>query len=473
MDENAQAYNRQGLRLAQSGKYDEAIDFFTRAIEIDPFFPDPYHNRGQILLLQECFVEGNTDVQKAKDLRSGKLRKKIPERIKSKITIGDYESIYDAVFPDKTGETASGSMDFDDSFYNKVFTDDVIESETTWDAIFQPAEKKENFPAILEFLGGKRLEVARAVPFSPTPNDISIIRQDGYVERVIPLEKLTCIRIADLPSINVVKEKGSCQVEIIETVDGNIFHEAIHPDQDMENILLGFSTKEQSTFAFSLIPRINIKKRCQKRHLGDILLEKNFIADDKLKDALDQHQQMKCMKLGRILAQNTQVDYTYIEEELEKAKKRKMQGLKTGEILLFSGLVNEEQVLEALDCQQTMQKIKIGEFLIEKGVIREKDLYIALAEKFRIPFVDLKKQKVSRTLLTFLPRDIILLNEILPLSYDKDILKVASHRPDVSATLRETIRQTCNCLDVQFVLAQPTHLKNVINLLFRKVKLGG
>ena len=475
MDEKALFYNKQGLRLAQNDRFQEAIDFFTKAIEIDPSYPDPYLNRGETYILLNRLVEGNTDIKRAKDLRSGLTRlreaKKQSKKPSANISISEVDSIYDSLFPSSDEDYDDNPLDFDDSFYDHVFTDEAIESEDTWNAITQPATEKNDFPAILEFIGGEREEVAGAILFTPTPNDISLTREDGYVERVIPLEQLLCIRTTSIPGRTDQQCDSSCQIEIIETIDGSIFHEAILPVQDNDYVLFGFSTKEQTPFPYTLIPTVNIKERCQQRHLGDILLEKRFIANDILKQALDEHQQEKSMKLGKIIAQKSQVLYSTIEKELEKAKKGNIQGLKTGEILLASGLVNEDQILDALEHQENIQKMKIGQFLIEKGIIQEKEVYMALAEKFRIPFVDLRKQKVSKKTLTFLSKDFVLQNEILPISLEKDVLTVASLNPNASS-MCEKIVQESKCQNVKCVLAQPTHLRNIINLLYKRIGLG-
>lgn len=470
MAEKAEYYYKQGLNLVHTGRLTEAVQVFTKAIQVDANFAPAYHNRGETYMLLNRIVEGNTDIQRAKDIRSGKCRNRKPEKT-VKLNLQEIDSIYDTVFPQDSRESENTPLEFDDGYYDYVFSDDAIETKEVWDGIVHPVHEKNAFPAILEFIGGKRIEVAGVIPFTPTSRDISLLRHDGYVERVIPLEQLRCIRMAGLPAQYARDKNASCHIEIIETVDGNIYHEAVHPQQDLENVLLGYSTKEQTRFIYTLIPTVNIKKRRQQRYLGEILLEKRFIASDILKQALDEHQQIKSMKLGKILAQKAHILYSTIEEELEKAKQGNVQGLKTGEILLASGLVSEEQVLEALEYQENLQNVKIGRFLIDKGIIQEKEVYISLAEKFRIPFVDLRTRKVSKKTLMYLPGTLVLQNEILPLALDNGKLTVATLCPDVSS-LCETILKEVKCQDIQFVLAQPTHLRNIISLLYKKIGLG-
>jgi len=480
LGEKAEDYYKQGMRLFRAGQLKEAVEFYSKAIEIDPQFPDAYHNRGEISLSLNRIIEGNTDIQKAKDLRSGKFRWKSSEKPSGektnktvRLNWQEVENICDTIFLSDSRDSAENDpLEFYDSYVDDVFSDDNIETKEACEELVKPAPEAHDYPAILEFVNGKRLEVARARLFEPTNNDISIIREDGYAERLIPLEHIACIRMAGKPA-KLNKNKNSlCYAENIETVDGIIYHEAIHPEQDIENVLFGFSTKEQTRFIYSFIPAVNIRKRCQVRYIGEILLDMHFIGNDILQHALDEHQQTKTMKLGKIIAQQTKVIYSAIEDELEQAKQAKVQeGFKTGEILLTSGLVDKEQVLEALEYQEYLQNMKIGQFLVEKGIVQEEEVCIALAEKFRIPFVDLKKQKVSRKTLTHLSKNFILQNEILPISLDNDILTVATLNPDVSDLYEATIKE-CKCKDVQFVLTLPTHLRVIIDLLDEKNGLG-
>jgi len=468
VNDEAQYYNKQGLQLFHADRLEEAVDFFTKAIDLDPEFSEAYLNRGEVYQQLDRIVEGNTDIQKAKELKSGKLRnsKKSASGPVQKVNMKNVDSIYDAVFPEDS-DSDDNALQFDDDLYAYVFSDDYIEDDTVWDNLIHDNAETLGFPAIIKFHGGDREEVSGLLLFQPTNNDITITQGEGGTKRVIPLEQICCIRMAEMPPEIVKPQDPSCQIEVIETVDGNIYHESIHPEQDIDNLLLGFSTKEDTRFKYTLIPKKNIKKRRQQRYLGDILLEKRYIAGDILKRALEEHQQMKNMKLGKIIAQKANILYSSVEVEIQNAYDNNIRGLKTGEILLAAGLVNEEQILDALEYQETIQNQKIGQFLIEKGIIQEKEVYIALAEKFRIPFVDLRKQKVSKKLLTFIPIEVVLQHKVMPLSFKDGVLVVATLHPDTSM-LCEFVLKQAKCQEVQFVLAQPSHLKNVINVLYKK-----
>jgi len=127
-----------------------------------------------------------------------------------------------------------------------------------------------------------------------------------------------------------------------------------------------------------------------------------------------------------------------------------LQGLRTGEILLDAGLANEDQIMGALDFQEKMQRKKLGEFLVEKGIIREKELYISLAEKFRIPFIDLRQQKISKKILTLLPRELVMRYKVLPIALKDSTMVVATASPDISA-VRDVILRNSSLKKVEFV----------------------
>lgn len=464
----AESFYRQGLELLHAEKYTEAIEYFSRAIALNPECAEAYHMRGELLTMSGSIVEGNTDLQRAKTLRSGGMlsggRKK-PAKI-GKINLREADSIYDQLSAEDAF-SGDDSVEFSDELFDHAFVDDRVETKQLWDGFIDPSSPESTSPAILEFVGGGREEVFRAQLFQPSEDEITILPADAEgSRRIVPLRELSCIRLSRLPADCEQKMDSSCQVEIIETTDGNIYHEYISSQQPMKNGLLAFSTKEATLFPYTFFPESSIKLRYQERFLGDILLEKRFIADEILKKALEEHQMLRSMQLGKIIARQANLLCSVVETAISSAHAKGLQGLRIGEILLDAGLVNEEQVMDALDFQEKLQGRKLGEFLIEKGILREKELYIALAEKFRMPFIDLRQQKVSRKVLTILPRELVLEHTLLPLRIEDATLVVATPSPNVGE-LREAIRAYCDLPDIAFVLAQPTHLKNVVGILYQ------
>lgn len=472
MDPNrreAEQYYQLGLQLLHAENIQEAIAAFTKAIDLDADFADAYYYRGELLIMSDRIVEANADLQKAKALRSGAPRRKTKQKKQiDKYNWQEVDSIYDAVPADGLDAIQNEAVEFDHQIYDFVFSDDTLETEELWDGLIGGASgRTASSPAILEYVGGHREEVFRSLLFQPSPAEITILQEDDIQsQRVVPLRELNCLRLARMPAGCTATRDQSCLIEIVETRDGNIYHEYIPTLQPIDGVLLGFSTKEATHFPYTFFPLANVKLRYQKRYLGDILLEKRFIADDILRGALEEHSQLRSMQLGRIIARQANIHYAEVETVIARAEQRGVLGLRTGEILLDTGLVSEEQVLDALEYQEKMKGKRLGEFLVEKGILREKELYISLAEKFRLPFVDLRQQKVAKKTLAQLPRELVLRHKILPIAVRDATLVIATGSPEV-AEVREAIHQHDPARKVEFVLAQPTHLKNVVTILYQ------
>lgn len=319
--------------------------------------------------------------------------------------------------------------------------------------------------AVLEYVGGMRQEVAQARLFHPEKDSLHLRDEETNDEVVVFFEQLACVRVSGLPAGISAKGKESAAKEHIETVDGTIHQVLASSGQDAAGVLLCFSIEEDEPFPIILFPKANIRKRCQDKPLVDIMLEKRFISRSITRKVLQEFEQSKGMAFEKILALRTRVPLAAIEKALDDARQNQMFGMQTGEILLISGLVNEEQILDAYEYHEHLQNLEIGQFLIEKGIAKEMEVYICLAEKHRIPFVDLRQRKIPRESLALLPERMIRHHEILPLVKKGDALLVASHRVDMTG-LHETLVKASGCRQVRYVLTPPTQIRKAIHLFF-------
>ncbi len=454
------------MHMLHAKKLDQALESFSRAIREDPRYLEAYFSRSMVLNQLGRAEEADADVRRAYAIKSennSSDTRDSPTTV-HRIDLDKVDSIYD----DLAGED---ELDFDDDLYDYVFSDDSLESESLLDTLATPHTASTGFPAILEYLNGTREEIPWTHLFTPTEDQLTLVRSEGAEGTIISFDQLSCIKLTRVPSGFARNRDADCHVEIIETVDGNIYHEYVSPVQDRKNVLYGFSTKKDSRFKYTFIPVQNIKKRFQRRHLGQILMDKKFVSSDVLQNMLQEHNELKKTKFGRILAEQARILYPAVESEIQKAysKGEHKKGRKVGEILVNAGLVNEEQIDQALAYQKRLQNRKLGHFLVEKGILQEKDLYLALSEKFRIPFVDLREQKGSKKVISLLPRELIQKLKILPLHVKENTLVIATLLPDPSS-ICEVILKYSPLKDIEFVLAQPSHIKNVINVLFPEKK---
>ncbi|KAK6964984.1 Tetratricopeptide repeat protein 36 [Biomphalaria glabrata] len=60
-----------GVKSAETGNIDVAIEFFTEAMTVAPLWPSPYNNRAQALRLKGDIEGAKTDLNKALELSNG------------------------------------------------------------------------------------------------------------------------------------------------------------------------------------------------------------------------------------------------------------------------------------------------------------------------------------------------------------------------------------------------------------------
>jgi len=385
--------------------------------------------------------------------------------------LGDFDEGDDVVDSEQDFDSYDDQLESDDISDDETFSDDDSDSVSEQNSEEAAPETSEPAvcSAILEYIGGARQEVTNVRLFEPLENSILVIDEEANDEQVVFFDQLICLRVSCLPAGIAEKRKEFCLKEIIETIDGTIYNELVCTEQDLDNLLICISADDQTPYTFTLLPKSIIKKRTQDRQLTDILLEKRFISKMMLRKALQEYEQVKSMTLEKIIAQKARVPLAKIEEVLEQAQQNQMQGLQKEEVLLFSGLVNDEEILDAIERLEHMEKITLEQFLVEKRVVKEREIYISLAEKHKIPFVDLIGRKLSKKSLASIPKSMILKHEILPLVTKDDMLLVATHCIDMTH-LSEEIVKAADCKDVKFILSPPTDIRKIIHLVYDKKK---
>lgn len=99
-----------------------------------------------------------------------------------------------------------------------------------------------------------------------------------------------------------------------------------------------------------------------------------------------------------------------------------------GEILQENGLINAEQLQEALQAQQDTDQ-KIGRILVEKGFITEQQLLEALEFILGIPQVQINKLQIEPEMVKILPTTLIRKHKILPIAVNHGRLTLAMADP--------------------------------------------
>ncbi|MHB1349859.1 MAG: GspE/PulE/PilB domain-containing protein [Desulfobulbaceae bacterium] len=345
------------------------------------------------------------------------------------------------------------------------FSDDAPEAEEIFEESAEVSPGAAEVSGALHFVGGSLQEISRIRLFQPDENTLLLIDEETGDEAIVFFEQLVCLEISGFPAGIARQRKETCAQEIIETVDGKTFTVLVGSRQELSGLLFCFATEGNPRFPVIVFPRASIRKRRQDKRLIDILAEKRFISRTILQRALQEFELLKGMTFEKIIAQKARIPLSDIAEALDNARQNQMHGMQTGEILLISGLVDEEQILAALDYHEHIKHLDMGQFLVEKGMVKEVELYCCLAEKHRIPFVDLRNRNIPRESLALLPQSMIVQHEILPLVRKDAMLLIATHSVDPTP-FHDAVINASGCQQVKYVLSPPGQIRTVIQATF-------
>ncbi len=140
-----------------------------------------------------------------------------------------------------------------------------------------------------------------------------------------------------------------------------------------------------------------------------------------------------------------------------------MAHLKLGEILLQQGLVNEEQLREAIQVQKK-ESGRIGEILIKLGFLTEEDIVAALGSQLNIPHAssqnNLLKPQTDQNLDKLVPYDFAKTHLVLPLNKEETKLTCAIEDP-LDLLMLDNLRMVTGC-ELSLILATRSDLMAAI-----------
>lgn len=131
-----------------------------------------------------------------------------------------------------------------------------------------------------------------------------------------------------------------------------------------------------------------------------------------------------------------------------------------GEHLKEWGLVTDEQIHQALEMQMENGR-KIGENFVQMGLCTSSDVTKALAIQYDMEFVDLDVVSISHDVFELIPENIIREYTVLPMSREKNRLKVVITDPLDLETV-DALRFRLN-MDIETALAPSDKVLDVIN----------
>ena len=99
-----------------------------------------------------------------------------------------------------------------------------------------------------------------------------------------------------------------------------------------------------------------------------------------------------------------------------------------GQILIEMGAADEKAVAKALNYQKN-KKLRVGEALVLLGLVQEEQVARALASQARLPYIDLRKGKISSQVVKLVSRELVEEHRFLPLMEKNGKLMVAVDDP--------------------------------------------
>ena len=167
--------------------------------------------------------------------------------------------------------------------------------------------------------------------------------------------------------------------------------------------------------------------------LGQRLVEEGLINQSDLDEALRIQNELGAYKpIGQILLDRNLLTQKQLNFILERYDKRP----RLGDLMVAAGVISQANLDAALK-QQQETRLPIGETLIKLGFITETVMRQALCTQLNIPFIDLDKIEVDRSLGILLNRNYARNHSVLPIGKIGNTVTLAMDDPTDVRTVRE------------------------------------
>jgi type IV pilus assembly protein PilB len=124
----------------------------------------------------------------------------------------------------------------------------------------------------------------------------------------------------------------------------------------------------------------------------------------------------------------TETKTSTVEGRRSRERKDPVSRRKLGDILIETGLLAPDKLVEALERQKGTNK-RLGHVLIEMKTISEEEIAFALAMQLKIPFVDLSSHQGAAEIIESVPEEVSRKFMCIPIGLKNNILDVAMADP--------------------------------------------
>ena len=159
--------------------------------------------------------------------------------------------------------------------------------------------------------------------------------------------------------------------------------------------------------------------------LGELLIQKGLVTENQLTEALArQRLENNRTALGQILVSQKILTQPQLDSVLDTFGKRP----RLGEVLLRHGTITREQLNHAL-ATQTKSHAPLGQLLIKLGCLDDASMRQALAVQLDIPYLDLDRMTIDRSLGKIINRNYARRHSVVPLTIIGQMLTVCMDDP--------------------------------------------
>jgi type II secretory ATPase GspE/PulE/Tfp pilus assembly ATPase PilB-like protein len=247
-------------------------------------------------------------------------------------------------------------------------------------------------------------------------------------------------------------------VVTVETTCGDLFKVRLASSSDNKSSFFARPAQEKAGCSGIYFIRQGVRRMNPPQFLGEILQSQGLVEKEDIDQALAEQKHLRQRRIGEIIAESSQTPKEALEKTIVETKLPAR--VRVGDILIAAGLVTRQQVEEALDSQETGKRKRIGELLIEKNLITEDQLLAALATRFNLRFVDLDAIVPDASTLAALPLELASRLNVFPLeSSDRHIVIATSTLTD--STVGDTLRFYTN-RSVELVVARKLQIQQAI-----------
>ncbi|MFC2122301.1 GspE/PulE family protein [Bacteroidota bacterium] len=157
----------------------------------------------------------------------------------------------------------------------------------------------------------------------------------------------------------------------------------------------------------------------------------------------------------------------YTESNINNSADGVIQALsrkKLGQMLVDYGLITSGELSEALALQNE-QGGRLGEILVKSGLVEYEDLLDTLSNHLNVPVVDVKGRKIPREALVLIPEAVAREYSIVPLEVVEDTLLLAMAYPDDIGIINDIKAMTT--LRVEVAISSPEDIDHAIDYNYR------